>query len=1060
MIDEKPLKILSASAGSGKTFSLVQNYLEITLKDDDAAYKFSKILAMTFTNKAAWEMKERIIEALDLIAYLSSDETSKEYKKALGLLEITAKNLKKEPLEIIKRASFLLSLILHNYEDFSVMTIDKFNLRLIRTFAKELNLNEDFEVVISTDDYIAQVVEEIMSQIGTEEQSEMTKLAVNYAKTNFEEGDKWDFKSNLIDFSKLLGKEVNYHFVDRIKKMSFESSDFQEILKEIRHLREKYERLKKELISLFESHNISEEELPGKTIGIYGFYTNHLLKNELTDPKEPSNTILKTLSRENIKEAHRFPDDLRNLTIRYFEKEQLMAEEYFILNTLRKNFHNLAFLKYIAETIDQLRERDGVLLISEFNKLISNLLFQENAPFIYERIGTRFEHYLLDEFQDTSRLQLINLIPLLHDSIGNNYQNLIVGDPKQAIYRFRNGLVEQFIELPRIYNPENDREIERTADFFEMMGEKDSLKHNWRSGKEIVHFNNSFFTLFSKYLPNEFGDYYNDVVQSPMGKEDGFVRFDFWNSNEDEENKDVIEAQYIRKTIEQLKEEGYKYGDICILSRNRKDAARWADGLVNNEFPIAVVSADSLKVSADLAVSVFINFLKFRRSPRLKTVQMQFAVDYLKLLDEDPLLVLSKFTNDTYNYFEYLEFINTYFDSEDRFFFDYENMYDLGQEFLRLFELNELENPYLNCLMGVLLEFDLRNGPDLRAFLEYWEKEGAKKSIQVPDNDNAVKIMTAHTAKGLEFPIVILPSVSWDFIKNVSKDSAFYEVDEELIYTNFTSKKFAPGIVQKNVELEKNRRFLDDTNLLYVAMTRPVDRMYILLDTHLSISAKKDISSSGSINHYVTDLLKNKNLDLAPKKEDDLGVEFGKIPAIEESKKDARNAYFPKYLKDFLWFPELSFMDEEQRNDDSIDRERRFGRQLHLVLSKIKNVDDISSVFSDLIKRDLIESDFIEDLEKSVETVLSIPEYHELLTGDYQDLAEQDVIYGEEEIKRPDRLFIKNKSVTIIDFKSGKSTEMDKRQLIQYREILKEMGFEEIKGQLIYTSEAKVERLF
>lgn len=171
-------------------------------------------------------------------------------------------------------------------------------------------------------------------------------------------------------------------------------------------------------------------------------------------------------------------------------------------------------------------------------------------------------------------------------------------------------------------------------------------------------------------------------------------------------------------------------------------------------------------------------------------------------------------------------------------------------------------------------------------------------------------------------------------------------------------------------------------------------------------------------------------------------------------------SFFAEYLKDFLWFPEISFMDEEQRKDDSIDRERRFGSQLHLVLSKIKNVDDISSVFSDLIKRDLIESNFIEDLEKSVETVLRIPEYHELLTGDYQDLAEQDVIYGEEEIKRPDRLFIKNKSVTIIDFKSGKSTEKDKRQLIQYREILKEMGFEEIKGQLIYTSEAKVERLF
>jgi ATP-dependent exoDNAse (exonuclease V) beta subunit len=1059
MIEEKPLKILSASAGSGKTFSLVQNYLKLTLKDDDAAYKFSKILAMTFTNKAAWEMKERIIEALDLIAYHAFDEKSKVHKKAKGLLSVTAQNLDKEPSEIAQRAAFLLSLILHNYEDFSVMTIDKFNLRLIRTFARELNLNEDFEVIISTDDYITQVVEEIMSQIGTDEQSEMTQLAVNYAKTNFEEGEKWDFKSNLVEFSKLLGKEINYHFVDRIKKMSYEKDDFTEILKQTRQLRERYEKMKSELIDLFNQYNISEDEMPGKSKGIYGYYKKALPVNDLSKPKEITVTIQKALSGESLKPEHRFPDDLRNKTIEFLEKEEKYGEEYFILNTLRKNFHNLAFLKYIAETIDQMRERDGVLLISEFNKLISNLLIQESAPFIYERIGTRFEHYLLDEFQDTSRLQLINLIPLIEDSISNNFHNLIVGDPKQAIYRFRNGLVEQFIKLPRIYNPENDTEIERKSDFFELMGEKDSLKHNWRSGKEIVRFNNHFFAELSNYLPPAFSNYYNDVQQNPMGKDGGFVRFDFWSSKE-EDDKDVAEYNFIYETIQKVKSEGYKYGDICILSRTKKDAARWADALVSGEDSISVVSADSLKVSSDLAVNVFVNYLKLRKNPRLKTAQMQFAVDYFNLTGQEDLLVLSEFSDEEKKIFDLNKFISKYFKNENEFFFDYENMYDLGQKFLRLLGLNELENPYLNCLMGILLEFDLRNGPDLRSFIDYWDKEGVKKSIQVPDNDDAVKIMTAHTAKGLEFPIVLLPSLSWPFSKYMSKDSAFYEVDDDLIYTNFTSHNFAPQNVKESVELERNRRFLDDMNLLYVAMTRPVDRMYLFLDTNQPSTVKKDISSSGSIHHYVTDLLLEIKLSFPAAKSDDTGIEYGKIPEKQHEKEAERTPFHPSYLKDFLWFPEISFMDQEQREDDSIDQERRFGRQLHLILSLIKNTSDSDKVFDELLKKDLLELGFLDELKKSTARVLSIPFYKELLEGDYEDLAEQDLVSGETEVKRPDRLFIKDNSVIIIDFKSGKATERDKKQLLEYRGILSDIGFENIEGHLLYTEEGKVERLF
>lgn len=1055
MIKEKPLRVLSASAGSGKTFSLVQNYLELTLSKDGAAEKFKKILAMTFTNKAAWEMKERIIEALDLLAYHTNDETSPQYKKAKGLLATTAENLQLEENVIIARAAFLLSLVLHNYENFSVMTIDKFNLRLIRTFARELNLNEDFEVVISTDEYIAQVVEEIMSQIGRDEHGEMTQLAVNYAKTNFDEGDRWDFKTNLIEFSKLLSKEVNYHYVDQIKTMRFDKEDFQSLIGQIKQLRQQFEKARDELYDLFLSFSIGEEELPYKKTGIFGFY-DKLPEYTIAAIKEPGSRIRATLSGDNVKADHRFPDELNQATAAFFDLQEKIAQEYYLLNTLRKNFHNIAFLKYIAETIDQLRERDGVLLISEFNKLISKLLFQESAPFIYERIGTRFEHYLLDEFQDTSRLQLINLIPLLHDSIGNNYKNIIVGDPKQAIYRFRNGLVEQFVELPAIYNPENDAQIATISSYFAKMGTKESLEFNWRSRKNIVAFNNAFFKAFKGYLSPYFASFYDDVAQIPKGKDGGYVRFDFWDSNQ-EKSKDVA-SEYLYETIRNLKEEGYSYGDICILARWKKEAATWADYLVNHEEPIMVVSADSLKVDADVSVEFFIHYLKLRRNPRLRSAQMQFAVSYLRLIDEDELQVHTAFNDEHFQTFSIDLFLTHYFESKAHFFFAFENMYDLGQKFLRMMDLNELENPYLSALMGILLDYDLRYGPDLRSFLEYWEKEGHNKAIQVPDNDDAVKIMTAHTAKGLEFPVVILPSLSWNFTKKMSTDYAFYEVENELLYTNFSNSTFAPEIIQESTELERNRRLLDETNLLYVAFTRPVDRLYCLLDTYAG--KNKSPEKFSQINNFIHHLLEHKKTELAPSKADDTCIEFGEPGEVEKGKSEQRNLFYPKPLKDFLWFPEIAFMDEEGRAVDGIDKERRFGQQLHLVLAKISRVDQKDAVISELLKKDQLEKAFLPELEAAVDTVLAIPDYRNWLATADEDMAEQAIISSEETTKRPDRLFRIGEAMVIVDFKSGKATEKDKRQLVNYRNLLEELGFTTISGYLLYTNNGNLERLF
>src|SRR5690554_6093991 len=237
----KPLTIYSASAGSGKTFSLVQNYLKLTLGDNMPLKNFGKILAMTFTNKAAWEMKERVIQALDWLAYPNRlDE--KENKKANALLKSTQETTGLSAIVIQNRAKRVLSEILHNYEDFNILTIDKFNLRLIRTFSRDLDLQEDFEVTLDQNILLEQVIDELMSKIGKPEEENITQLALNYAKSNADEGDKWNFRSSLIDFSKVLTKETDQDYIQLLLKKEFNEDTYAAIISEIRGLNEQHQK--------------------------------------------------------------------------------------------------------------------------------------------------------------------------------------------------------------------------------------------------------------------------------------------------------------------------------------------------------------------------------------------------------------------------------------------------------------------------------------------------------------------------------------------------------------------------------------------------------------------------------------------------------------------------------------------------------------------------------------------------------------------------------------------------------------------------------------------------
>src|SRR5690554_7887933 len=246
-----------------------------------------------------------------------------------------------------------------------------------------------------------------------------------------------------------------------------------------------------------------------------------------------------------------------------FALENSLSEQMYTLLKVKSNFYNLALLKFISKELTVFKEKKNIIGIFEFGKKISELLKKENAPYIYERLGNRYNHYLLDEFQDTSRLQWVNLIPLVHESISNNYENLIVGDPKQAIYRFRNGLVEQFVQLPEMYNPDGDANFTQISAYCKQMGRKIPLEANYRSRKKIVEVNNAFFNRLLGELPDHFEGYSEDVRQTPRGDDGGFVSIELLGKMKAEELKEREHAFLLEK-VQRCVDDGFDLGDICV----------------------------------------------------------------------------------------------------------------------------------------------------------------------------------------------------------------------------------------------------------------------------------------------------------------------------------------------------------------------------------------------------------------------------------------------------------------------------------------------------------------
>ena len=1029
-IQVQPLKIYNASAGSGKTYTLVKEYLKIVLRAEDPM-KFRSVLAMTFTNKAANEMKERIIETLMDLAREPHFKTEKQ----ANVLAEKSKELGMPPKIIEFKANAVLNKILHNYSAFSVMTLDKFTHKVVRTFAKDLGISVDFNIEMDIESFRKSITDLLIDQIGRNKK--LTLLMKRYANENLAEEKSWNISKQIFDFTQLLFKEDAIDAITLLEDLTDE--DFVSIAENLKtenaKIISKLEKTCSEAVSLIESKNLTTDDFASKGSSVLAYFKRQPTKKGY---ELPSPTLQKYLA-DNAWSHKASPnkgtvDSIADLISQYFNQIisiiQNELPQYNLNKSILQNINNLALLKYLMELIDKVKEEENILLISDFYKEIADIITKERVPFIYERLGVRYQHFLLDEFQDTSELQWINLIPLVHNSLAQQHKNLIVGDGKQAIYRWRNGEVEQFTKLPfEIHNPGSIPSLQDAENIFNQMGEKITLEHNYRSAPEIVYFNNYYFGELAQQLDESLNYIYDKHTQIPTKEFTGYIEALLDKKLEDEE-----QIEFVIESVKKSVAAGFKLKDICVIVRVNHIGAKIASAL--SEVNIPVISPDSLFINKDKTVQFLYYLMQGLSNENDKNAKIKAIEHYAVLLNKQPadVIITQQESIAKHTLFSYFKEQNIELKQAAAF----HNLYDYVEYLLEAFDFDATNNPYLQFYLESVHQFETGKSTNIRDFLQWFNDKGRKKSIISPEGANAVKIMTIHKSKGLQFPVVICPFFNWKL--DVSREISWVQQPGQPLPAYFVkmTKNVSNSPLAPIFLKEKAKYDLDNFNLLYVAFTRP--------EVALFISGKTDL---GLAKEYIEPIFK---LDPNMEKLDGGIFTQGVLQAQNNLKnEEGSNNIKIEFLKQKMNKPELSYKSALDWDIEELDQKRHFGTLVHYVLSRIEKFEDLPDTLQKIkIKQGLSEVE-VKSVLGYVNTLFKNERFANYFVK--ESFNEKEIMTAEGRKLIPDKILKTEDGFTVVDFKTGQPSPNHQKQVESYVKVLRDMGYSDVRGELCYTEE-------
>lgn len=1040
---KKPFSIYDASAGSGKTYTLVKEYLKIILlaKKPDA---YRNILAITFTNKAVHEMKSRVVENLSEFAKENPTQ------KALDLMQTIQIETGLSLNDIHQKAKSIIKNLIHNYAAFDISTIDKFTHKVIRSFAHDLNLPITFEVSLDTENLLTEAVDAIIAEAGNDKQ--LTDLLVNYTLEKTNDDKSWDISREIMETGKLILNENNREEITHFHNKSIE--DFVEIKKKLvdlcEEILEETANLAAKALELIDSKGIDIKSFSA------GHFPNHLkkLSEKEFNPKNKTYhefediKINKTAKDKEIIE-NIVPDLIENLDKIYKKYEKLFFYEAFL-----KNITPLSLLNTLNSKLKSIQEEQNILSIAEFNQLISEQIQNQPAPFIYERLGEKYRHFFIDEFQDTSEMQWQNLIPLISNSLsgqddeGTQGTLLIVGDPKQSIYRWRGGKAEQFIELSKAQNPFPNVEKKLVT-----------LETNYRSYSQVIEFNNAFFA----FLSNEFNhDDYKDLYlnhshQKSNDKKGGFVSISFipkldkntWDDEEENPSKQELYLEETFKIIQKSKENGFQNKDIAILTRKKDNGIHIANFLTEKGIPI--LSSESLLLGSSSEVKAIVHLLRYLNNYSDLEAKANFLY-YLAKNHQNQLAIHDfmaqgmEFSKE-HEFEKWLENFGISFSFQN---IRKKSLYEATEMIISRVVAVEKRTAYLQFFLDLVLEQDLKKQLGIADFLKYWDTNAHKISIPSPEENDAIKIMTIHKSKGLEFPVVIFPFADEDYSKG-PKEKIWLDADEHMglpkVLVDKSSNVENYGEQASEIYLQKKQEeLLDDINVLYVALTRAEEQLFVI--SEMQTRSKSSGEYPKNMASFFINYLINKGVFEETKME----FSFGEFKKLSQSKPILQEANIIPQVEETLNPKNIKIAQRESIMWNTKQQEAiEFGNVLHEILSFIKTKTDMDLALIKALENGLIVPAQKEEVEKTLNEIITHKDLESFFTDEYQVLNEKTIIQKEGNIVKPDRIAIsKEKEVFLLDYKTGQHLPKHKSQLEQYQKAIESMGYKVAKKTLVY----------
>lgn len=1132
------LNVYKASAGSGKTFRLAYEYIKALLgrrissdnatSNAEAQYRFydnysnphRRILAVTFTNKATAEMKNRIIEELDILAH--NPDQSNYMKKDCNLCKDFSCDTKK----IERNATLVLQQLLHDFSYFNVSTIDSFFQQVLRAFAREVGLQGGYEVELNSDYIVSAAIDRMFYDLDG--QSPLYEWLAKYADERIhDENSSWNIrdKSDIPNLAKQLSSEIYKQYRDELSQWSLD--DYKKYIEELNghkvHLRNKIAQVAQDAREALAFNNIEDAYFSAKWIKVLDILSDAQKTDKEFDKAVESfetkyATPEKWFAKTNIKKTPWTIESLVDKASPILQTvadalKECMVELRSVVHAL-KHIYSLGVLSIIDDNVKAYEREHNTLLLSKTPEILSGLINESDAPFIYEKVGTHVAHYMIDEFQDTSRLQWRNFKPLIDDSLASNNENLIVGDVKQSIYRFRNS---DWRLLQEGLDGYNYNLLNTTHDI------------NRRSCANVVAFNNTFFMCAAELLHIKLTDIcksqqvpassieplvkeiYSSVAQKVWEKHydhTGHIDVHILRSDDKKEFTDEVHRRVI-ETVINLLEKGYKQGDIAFLVRNRTEGSQIVNLLLNIGAEsvdeqgeageanarlagwrnnLRVMSDESLIIANARPVQLILGILRYLQNPQfpLNRVVLAYEFNLLNLgsldneeslkscfgdtTEEEPLLPLSA------DLMAFIEEISS------------KSLFEICEMTIEKFRLQEQpENiVYIEAFQDIVIDYCRNHSADVYSFLRWWDDTGSSASVKSPEDIDAIKVITIHKSKGLEFPVVIIPYATWH-MAHPSNSIKWYVPDRN----PFNALPVLPLGHQANSSLKKTifarqffeevvNEYIDNLNVTYVAFTRAVQELivYTFSETKKENSYKVSDLIEGVMNMPMVAQNANfETMDLSAhvsQDEKEIHFEVGadwspaRFKKSESDKKtdntgrqdatsyEKSEPIVEKEVEYRVVLPSENRLRQRTSGPSAAGSRRDYGTLMHEILSDIYTADDIKVAVQRRVREGRLKQAEANSTEQKIRNFIAHPNAQRWFSPEVRAVNETDILKEGESANRPDRIVMDGDRVTVVDYKFGMVENPDYLKKVEtYMQLLRDMGYNHVEGCIWYVEKEK-----